>query len=59
MPASETRVERPDAARRSASLLARLESFDLVTERLAISVLKLVSWIATIAVVVFGLWKAF
>jgi hypothetical protein len=39
-------------------LLARFESFDVVAERAAISVLKLASWITTVGVVLYGLWKA-
>ena len=39
-------------------ILALFDSFDVVTERAAISVLKLASWITTIAVVLYGLWKS-
>jgi hypothetical protein len=39
-------------------LLASFESFDVVAERAAISVLKLASWITTVGVVLYGLWKA-
>jgi len=41
-----------------ARLLARFDSFDVVTERAAISVLKFAGWLTTIAVVLYGLWKS-
>jgi hypothetical protein len=44
-------IERPDLDR----VMAKFDSFDAVTERAAISVMKLGGWIATIAVVLYGL----
>ena len=41
-----------------ARILARLDSFDIVTERAAISVLKLAGWVVTVAVALYGLWKS-
>ena len=32
--------------------------FDTVTERAAISLMKVAGWIATLAVVLYGLWKS-
>jgi hypothetical protein len=37
-------------------LLARFDSFDLLAERVAISVLRLADWIMTFAVVLYSLW---
>jgi hypothetical protein len=39
-------------------VMSKFETFDRVTERLAISLLKLASWVATVAVVLYGLWKS-
>jgi hypothetical protein len=47
-------TERQDVTK----VVAKLDSFDTVTERLAISVMKLAGWIATLAIVLYGLWKA-
>lgn len=41
-----------------AQLMAKFDSFDTVTERAAISVMKLAGWVATLAVVLYGLWKS-
>jgi len=55
----DQRPEEPGARQPShARILARFDSFDVVTERAAISVLKLAGWITTIAVVLYGLWKS-
>lgn len=40
------------------ALIARFDSFDIVAERAAISVLKLASWVTTVGVVLYGLWKS-
>jgi hypothetical protein len=40
-------------------ILDRLEAFDVVTERAAISILKLAGWVATIVGTFYALWKAF
>jgi len=59
MPPRDQRTVEPGARRRShARILARFEYFDVVTERAAISVIKLAGWIVTIAVVLYGLWKS-
>ena len=47
-------TERTDLAK----VIEKFDSFDAVTERAAISVMKLAGWIATIAVVLYGLWKS-
>lgn len=39
-------------------LIQQCESFDAASERIAISVLKLSSWLTTVVVVLYGLWKA-
>lgn len=39
-------------------LMAKFDWFDTVTERAAISLMKLAGWIATLAVVLYGLWKS-
>jgi hypothetical protein len=49
-------IERPDSS--LARVIAKFDSFDAVTERAAISLMKLAGWIATIAVVLYGLWKS-
>jgi hypothetical protein len=61
MPADPSRAARPNAKPPSgqSALLARFDSFDLVAERVAISVLKLASWIMTVAVVLYGLFRSF
>lgn len=60
MRTSDERAEEPGAPRLSlARILARFDSFDVVTERAAISVLKLAGWLTTIGVVLYGLWKSF
>ena len=48
----------PEARLLTEALIARLDSFDIVAERAAISVLKLASWITTVGVVLYGLWKS-
>jgi hypothetical protein len=59
MPRRDQQTEEPGARRPShARILARFDSFDVVTERAAISVLKLAGWITTIAVVLYDLWKS-
>ena len=59
MPQRNRRTEEPSARQPShASILARFDSFDVVTERAAISVLKLAAWITTIAVVLYGLCQS-
>lgn len=52
---------RPDAGPHAAlpEVLAKFDSFDLLAERAAISILKLASWVTTVAVVLYGLWKSF
>lgn len=55
MAAPEFRPERPVVQQ---DLLAKFDSFDVVAERAAISVLKLASWVTTVAVVLYGLWKS-
>lgn len=47
-------TERPDIER----VMAKFDSFDAVTERAAISVMKFAAWIATLALVLYGLWKS-
>lgn len=42
----------------SHDLIRCCESFDEISERIAISVLKLASWLTTIVVVLYGLWKS-
>jgi hypothetical protein len=42
----------------SQHLINQCEAFDAVSERVAISVLKLASWVTTIGVVLYGLWKS-
>jgi hypothetical protein len=42
----------------SHDLIRRCESFDAISERVAVSVLKFASWLTTIAVVLYGLWKS-
>ena len=61
MAADESRVAGPKPKLPSGQsvLLARFDSFDLLAERVAISVLKLASWIMTVAVVLHGLWRSF
>ena len=57
---SEPRPDESGARQPShAQILAKLDSFDVVTERAAISVLKLAGWIATVGVALYGLWKSF
>lgn len=51
-------VARGEARLATDELLAKFDSFDVVAERAAISVLKLASWITTVAVVLYGLWKS-
>lgn len=61
MPADESGAGKPNAKRPTglSVLLAVFDSFDLLAERVAISVLKLASWIMTVAVVLYGLWRSF
>lgn len=47
-----------EAGRPAPGILARFEAFDVVTERAAISILKLAGWVATVGVTLYGLWKA-
>jgi hypothetical protein len=47
-------TERPDISK----VISKFDSFDAVTERAAVSVIKLVGWIAALAVVLYGLWKS-
>lgn len=42
----------------SQRLVRCCESFDAISERVAVSILKFASWITTIAVVLYGLWKS-
>jgi hypothetical protein len=59
MPPPDRRTEDPSVGQPSpARILARFESFDIVTERVAISVLKLAGWLTTIAIVLYSLWKS-
>jgi len=51
------RTDPPDPAN-LAKVIAKFDNFDAVTERAAISVMKLAGWIATVAVVLYGLWKS-
>jgi hypothetical protein len=37
---------------------SKFDTFDTVTERAAISVLKLASWVTTVGVVLYALWKS-
>ena len=53
MPTGDTHGPR-DVSR----LMAKFDWFDAVTERAAISVMKLAGWIATLAVVFYGLWNS-
>ena len=39
-------------------VMSKFDTFDRVTERAAISLLKLASWVTTVAVVLYGLWKS-
>ena len=39
-------------------VMSKFDTFDTVTERAAISLLKLASWVTTVAVVLYGLWKS-
>lgn len=39
-------------------VMSKFDTFDMVTERAAISLLKLASWVTTVAVVLYGLWKS-
>lgn len=39
-------------------VMSKFDAFDMVAERAAISVLKLASWVTTVAVVIYGLWKS-
>jgi len=57
---TERRPEAPGPRQTSrAQILAKFDSFDVLTERAAVSVLKLAGWIATVAVALYGLWKSF
>ena len=47
-------TDRPNLSK----VIAKFDSFDAVTERAAISVIKLVGWIAALAVVIYGIWKS-
>jgi hypothetical protein len=60
MSAPEPRPRQMVVGRHAAGeeLLAKFDSFDLVLERAAISLLKLASWITTVAVVLYGLWRS-
>jgi hypothetical protein len=56
MPPSEPS---PSAERNElAQLIAKFDSYDTVTERAAISVMKLAGWVATLAVMLYGLLKS-
>ena len=61
MSAPESPSEQALASRQRAGedLLSKFDAFDVVAERAAISVLKLASWMTTVAVVLYGLWKSF
>jgi hypothetical protein len=39
-------------------VMTKFDVFDMSTERAAISLLKLASWVTTVAVVLYGLWKS-
>lgn len=39
-------------------VMSKFDVFDMVTERAAISLLKLASWVTTVAVVLYGLWRS-
>jgi hypothetical protein len=39
-------------------VMSKFDTFDTITERAAISLLKLASWVTTVAVVLYGLWKS-
>jgi hypothetical protein len=56
---SRAAAPKPNLQSGQSVLLARFDSFDLLAERVAISVLKLASWIMTVAVVLYGLWRSF
>jgi hypothetical protein len=49
---------RAEAGLPTEALIAKFDTFDIVAERAAISVLKLASWITTVGVVLYGLWKS-
>jgi hypothetical protein len=59
MAADESRAAGPKPPGGQSAFLFRFDSFDLLVERLAISVLKLASWTMTVAVVLYGLWRSF
>jgi hypothetical protein len=54
----EQPVRSAEARLPTEALIARFDSFDIVAERAAISVLKLASWVTTVGVVLYGLWKS-
>jgi hypothetical protein len=56
--ADEQPARSVEARHPTEALIAGFDSFDIVVERAAISVLKLASWITTVGVVLYGLWKS-
>jgi hypothetical protein len=57
-PNDSFRPEHTKGVPRTEPTLARFEAFDIITERAAISILKFAGWIATVVVVLYGLWKS-
>lgn len=39
-------------------LIRRCAEFDAASERIAISILKLASWLTTVVVALYGLWRS-
>lgn len=56
--AGDTDARQNSRSGRAMTSLDKFDAFDLVTERAAISLLKLAGWITTVLVVIYGFWKS-